>query len=193
MRAMSLDHNDQMNMRRGVRQDSKLRKAVRFGAVTTALSITLAACSSSSPSAQSPKLSGTATIRVSGQITAHYTKHCAIGSDATPNQVTVAFPDVTKVSDTPLALVVYVPESSASITYPSSSMAATVRLATTTAPNYSWGGRTLSASGTLTISGGGKTGSLNLTLAPTPLSASNPTNQATGNVHVQGAWTGCRV
>ncbi len=159
-----------------------------------ALPAVLAACtngSSSTPtteSSQSPKLSGTASIALSGRVVANYTKHCSLGSDSTPNQVVVAFPDVSKVSGKPLALVVYAPNSSASTTYPASSAAAAVRLATTSA-NYSWA----NSSGTLTVSSGGSAGTVDLTLAPTPPSSAggSSANQATGTVHVQGSWTGC--
>jgi hypothetical protein len=173
-----------MNIRPEVRQNwpRKLQKVVFLGVIAVALSITLAACtnsSSSTPSAHSSKGSGSASIDVSGKVVAHYTGHCLLGSDSTPNQVTMAFTGVGKVSGRPLTLVVYAPKNSVSSTYPASSTAAAVTLATTSGSSYSWA----NSSGTLTVSGGGSAGTLDLTMAPS--------NQATGTVHVQGSWTGC--
>jgi hypothetical protein len=160
--------------------------------MAVALSITLAACtngSSSKPAAttQPPKGVGTVSLVVSGKVVAHYARGCTVGSDSIPNQQTVVFPSVGKVSDNPLTLVVYAPKSSASATYPASSTAAAVRLSTATGSAYSWA----NSSGTLTVSPGGTAGTLDLTLAPTPISSSTPANQADGTVHVQGSWTGC--
>jgi hypothetical protein len=188
-----LRHNGPVSIRWEVTLDwpRNLRKVMSLGVTAVALSVALAACSSSTPSAQSTKQSGSASIDISGDVVAHYTKHCSVGSDNTPNQLTVAFPDVTKVSGTPLFLTIYAPKSSASSTYPASSTATTVRLMTTKEPNYSWGGSSLGARGTMTVAGGGSAGTLDLMLAPTPLSSNSPTNQATGNIHLQGSWTGC--
>jgi hypothetical protein len=188
---MGLRHNGSVTTRREARQGwpRKLRKVVSLGVAAVAVSITLAACSSSSKSAQSTKPSGSANVALSGHVVAHYTKGCSVGSDNTPNQLTVAFPGVTKVSGKPLSLVIYAPKSSGSSTYPASSTAATVRLTTT---NYSWGSSFLGAGGTMTVSAGGSAGTLDLTLVPTPLGNNSQTNLATGNVHLQGSWTGCR-
>jgi hypothetical protein len=190
-----LRHNDPMRIRREVRKSSprNLRKVVFVGVTAVALPMTLAACTngSSAPAAksdQSSKLSGSASIALSGGVVATYTKHCSVSSDNTPNQVAVAFPNVSKVSGTPLNLVIYAPDTSGSSTYPASSASAAVRLATASS-NYSWA----NSSGTLTVSSGGTAGTIDLTLAPTPASSggSSANNQATGTVHVQGNWTGC--
>lgn len=182
---MDLRHNDPVIRRseRGLRRPRKRLDVVLVGVTVAAVSIALAACSTSSPqTTNSPKLAGSATIDVSGQVVAHYTKHCLVGTDSVPNQVTVAFPSVAKMSDTPVNLVIYAPKTSASSTYPASSTAAAVRLASTNG-SHTWA----NSSGTVTVSNGGTAGSIDLTMAPTPAS----TNQATGTVHVQGSWTGC--
>lgn len=193
VRAMGLRHNDPMRTDPESRQiwPRKLRNAVVLGVTTVALSITLAACSSSSTptksGAPSSKLSGSASIALSGRVVAHYTKHCAVGTDDTPNQVTVAFPGVTKFSGAPLTLVVYAPKNSGSNTYQGSASVASVRLATTSGSNYSWA----NSGGTVTVSDGGSTGTFALTMSPTPPTSGSPTNQATGTVQVQGNWTDC--
>jgi hypothetical protein len=120
-------------------------------------------------------------------VVAHYTKHCSVGTDNVPNQLTVAFPGVAKFSGAPLTLVVYAPNNSGSTTYQGSAPVASVRLATTTGSNYSWA----NSGGTVTVSDGGSTGTFALTMSPTPPTSGSPTNQATGTVQVQGSWAGC--
>ena len=170
---------------------TKLGKASAFGAAGLALALTLAACTSGSSSGSgSGSASHAADIQISGYVTGNYTKGCAVGSDSVPNQATVAFPNVAKVSGSALTLVMYVPNSSASATYQASSAAAAVRLTTAKTPTYAWAGNYPGGSGTVTVSDGGASGKIDMTLAPIPTSFS-PSNQATETVHVQGSWAGC--
>jgi hypothetical protein len=159
------------------------------GVSAVALPISLAACTSSS---QPPSKSSSSSVNIhlSGHVTADYTKVCAVGTDTTPNQVTVAFPNVAKVSGSSLTLVIYAPKSSSSTTYSASSTLAAVRMTNAKAPTYSWANNYPGTSGTMTISGGGSSGTIAMTLVPTPVGYS-PTNQATGTVQLQGSWGGC--
>ena len=164
-----------------------------FGVTGVALAITLAACTSGSSSPSSaPPSSSSVNIHVSGHVTGDYNKRCAVGTDSVPNQVTVAFVGGAKASSSPLTLVLYVPKSSGSATYSASSTVAAVRLTTTKTPTYNWANNYPGASGTMTISGGGSSGNIDMTLVPTPVGYS-PANQATGNVQVQGSWAGCTI
>jgi len=159
-----------------------------LGVSAVALPITLAACTASSQ--PSSKSSSSVNIHVSGHVAGDYTKGCAVGTDTTPNQVTVAFPNVAKVSGSSLTLVIYAPKSSSSTNYSASSTLAAVRLTTAKTPTNSWANNYPGTSGTMTISGGGSSGTIDMTLVPTPLGFS-PTNQATGTVQLQGSWAGC--
>ncbi len=189
----TVHNNGPMRILAETRQDRprKLGRAATLGVTAVALSMTLAACTSSSPSpAPSSSSSQSVNLHLSGHVVGDYTKKCQVGSDTVPNQVTVAFPDVAKVSNSPLNLVLYVPNTSSSTTYPASSTTAAVRLTTTKGTTYSWANNYPGTDGTMTVSSGGSPGSIDMTLVPIPLGYS-PTNKATGNVHVQGSWADC--
>ena len=190
---LAVGHNGPMRIPAEVshHQPGKFEKALALGVIAVAASITLAACTSSSPSSSNSS-NGSVNIHISGTVTGHSTKKCAIGVDTVPNQVTVAFSGVAKVSGSPLTLVFYVPKTTTSATYPASSSTEAVRLTATKGQHYAWANTYPGVSGTMTVSPGGSSGTIDMTLVPTPMQFS-PGNQASGNVNVQGNWANCAI
>lgn len=167
----------------------RLEKATGLGVTAVVLAITLAACTAPASSQGS---STSVSIHISGSVTANYTRGCVVGHDSIADQATVLFPSAAKVSGSTLNLVMYVPKTSSSTTYSASSIVAAVRLTTVKSPTYAWANNNYpGVSGTLTVSGGGSGGSIDMMMVPTPLKLS-PTNRATGTVQVQGNWLGCK-
>ena len=171
------------------------RGLVGFGAFTTVLALSITACGSSGPS---QAYGGTTALHLTGQVTGSFPRNanCIIGSSGA-NTVGISFKNVSvRVSGTTtsvtLSVVINVPQTGGSFTFPEPTDTTSVFLENTgTTINYQWAAGIASlfknSSGTLTVAAGGTSGTINVNLQPSSVQP----NKANANVHVSGNWSNC--